>query len=316
MNVLLMYEPSAAHWAALKEAASDANLCVARDLPSAARLIVDADAVLGNRYFLQSLPYARRLRWMQSGSMGTDRILAGGDALANLIITCARGVYDDEIAEHAVALVLALARGIHYARDQQRQQRWGRRPLRTLIGSRALVLGWGGVGRGIARRLAALGVQVGAVRRGHLGPPAPDETGVLVHGPATWRHALSTIDLLIMALPLTRESNHLVGRDELAALPPHAFVVNVGRGGTLDDDALLAMLQTERLAGAGLDVLECEPPPANHPIWFEPKVLLTPHEARSLESPPFRWEPLFVENLRRFASGEPLLNVVDRALGY
>jgi phosphoglycerate dehydrogenase-like enzyme len=316
MNVLLMYAPSATHLSALRAAAPGANFRVASDEPAAAELIEDADVVLGNRYFLQSLPHARRLRWMQSNSMGVDLILRAGALRGDVILTCARGVYDDEIAEHALALVLALARGLHHARDEQREHRWVRRPLRTLVGTRALVVGWGGVGRGIARRLAALGVRVeGVRRRSHDGPMA-DETGFVVRGPITWRHALPMTDHLILALPLTRETYHLVGADELAALPPGAFVVNVGRGGTLDDGALLEALRAGRLSGAGLDVLESEPPPADHRAWSEPSLLLTPHVARSMESPPFRWERLFVENLRRFSSGEPLLNVVDRDSGY
>jgi phosphoglycerate dehydrogenase-like enzyme len=185
-----------------------------------------------------------------------------------------------------------------------------------LTGTRALVVGWGGIGRGIARRLSAFGVQVEGVRRLSRGEPSADETGLIVRGPTTWRHALPMTDFLILVLPLTRETYHFVGEDELTALPSHAFVVNVGRGGTLDDEALLEALRAGQLSGAGLDVLEIEPPPADHRAWPEPRLLMTPHVARSLESPPFRWEPLFVENLRRFGAGEPLLNVVDREAGY
>src|SRR4051794_7213968 len=150
----------------------------------------------GNRYFLQSLSHARRLRWMQSNSMGVDLILRARATLEDVILTCARGVYDDEIAEHALALMLALTRGVHHARDDQREQRWVRRPLRTLAGTRALVVGWGGIGRGIARRLAALGVRVEGVRRRGHGEPRDDETGFVVWGPITWRRALPMTDSL------------------------------------------------------------------------------------------------------------------------
>ena len=311
-----MYEASAAHLRALRQAAPNAEILLAHDEPGAARLIEQADAVLGNRFFLQSLPHARRLRWMQSGSMGVDRILAAGADLGDLVLTCARGAYDDEVAEHGVALALALLRGLHLARDEQRAQAWQRRPLRTAAGSHALVLGWGGVGRGMAQRLRALGAEVQGARQRLNGPPAADASGFVVHGPATWREALAWADLLAMALPLTAATRRLVGKRELDCLPAGALVINVGRGGTLDDDALLEQIQAGRLGGAGLDVLEQEPPPPGHAMWSEPRVLLTPHEARGLESPPYRWEPLFVENLRRFASGEPLLHVVDRAAGY
>ncbi len=140
--------------------------------------------------------------------------------------------------------------------------------------------------------------------------------GFLVHPPDSWRARLPETDILVLALPLTPETRQLVGREELAALPHGAFVVNVGRAQTLDEDALLQGLHDGRLGGAGVDVLRDEPPPPDHAAWAEPNLLLTPHVARSPEEPPFRWEPLFVENLRRFAADEPLLNVVDVDAGY
>ena len=316
MNLLLMYQPSPAHRASLERAAPGTAIMVARDEPGAAHLIRDADAVLGNRYFLQSLPYARRLRWMQSNSAGVDRILAAGDRLSEVTITSARGVYDDEMAEHTLALALGLVRGLHHARENQLAQRWERTGLRTIASLRCLILGWGGLGRATALRLSALGAQVAGVRRQLAAGQTKDGQGFLLWSGATWRAALPETDLLILALPLTPETYHLVGADELALLPPGAFVINVGRGGTLDEDALLAAIERGSLAGAGLDVFEQEPLPAGHPLWSARNLLLTPHVARSMEQPPYRWEPLFVENLRRYTAGEPLLNIVDKEAGY
>ncbi|HEX8212795.1 MAG TPA: NAD(P)-dependent oxidoreductase [Longimicrobium sp.] len=316
MRVLLMYPPSPAHRAALEEAAPGVEIRVASSAEDAARHIAGADAVLGNRYFLQSLPRARRLRWMQSNSMGMDLVLSAGELLDGVAVTSVRGVYDDEVAEHALALALALLRDLHRLRDDQRERRWTRRPLARLSESRALVLGWGGVGVGIARRLAALGVRVEGVRRSHRGAAAGDSTGFPVWGPDRWRDRLPHAELLFLALPLTPDTRCLVGRAELAALPHHARVINVGRGGTIDQAALLEALAAGRLGGAALDVLEEEPPSPDFAGWAEPRLIVTPHVARSMELPPHRWEPLFVENLRRFAAGEPLCNVVSRELGY
>src|SRR5205807_41159 len=160
-----MCRPSAEHEQALRRAAPGARLEAAGDERNADDLIRAADAVLGNRFFLQSLPHARRLRWMQSNSAGVDVILNAGPELDGVVLTCARGVYDDEVADHAAALVLGLARGLHPARDDQLAHRWDRRSLETLRGRRALVLGWGGIGRGIARRLSGFGMHVDGVRR-------------------------------------------------------------------------------------------------------------------------------------------------------
>ncbi len=315
VKVLLMYRPDEAHLHNLRRAAPEAEIAVAESQESAAELIARADAVLGNRWFLQSLPHARRLRWMQSNSMGMDLILSAGEALKNVTVTRVREVYDDEVAEHAVALALALVRGLHLARDAQRDAAWRREPLRTIHGMRSLVLGWGGAGRGIGRRLLALGAEVAAVRRSHAGLAERNAGGVTVHG-GGWRDALPHTDLLVLALPLTSATRNLVGGPEIAALPRGAYLVNVGRGETLDEAALLTAIQTAHLAGAGLDVACQEPLPAEHPLWRESRVLLTPHVGRSPETGRRRFEPVFEENLRRFASGEPLLYVVDRTAGF
>jgi phosphoglycerate dehydrogenase-like enzyme len=300
-EVVLMYEPSAAHLERLRRAAPAARLSVAGDEAAARSLIAGADAVLGNRWFLQSVERARRLRWMQSGSHGVDVILAADPPLGDAVLTCARGVYDDEVADHALALTLTLARGVHRSRDDRATRGWTARPLRTLAGGRAVIVGYGGIGRALGARLESCGMSVVGVRR---------------RGPANWREALDGADVLALALPLTPATRHLVGAEELARLAPGALVVNVGRGGTLDDDALFDAIESGRLGGAGLDVLEVEPPPAGSRAWSLPDVVLTAHVARSRETPPFRWEPLFEENLRRFVAGEPLLNVVDREAGY
>lgn len=316
MKVLLLYAPSPEHLTALQRAAPSATFVVAESEPAAAEGIADADAVLGNRWFLQSLPRARKLRWMQSPSMGVDWVLEGGEALRDVVVTCARGVYDEEVSEHATALLLALARGLHRARDEQRRGVWNRAPLGTVAGMTVLVLGQGGVGRGVARRLAALGARPEGVRRLHEGPARIGADGFPVHGPATWRGRLPEMDALVLALPITPGTRRLVGATEIASLPRRAFVVNVGRGGTLDEVALLEALRSDRIAGAALDVFEEEPLPPGHPAWSEERLLVTPHVARSPETEPRRFEPLFVENVRRFAAGEPLLHVVDRRAGY
>jgi phosphoglycerate dehydrogenase-like enzyme len=315
VNVLLMYRPNREHENALRHAAPSAQFETAGDERSAADLIGHADVVFGNRYFLQSLPHARRLRWMQSNSTGVDLILTAGPALDGVLLTCARGVYDDEVADHAVALVLGLARGLHRARDAQLMRRWERLRLQTLRGRRALVLGWGGIGQGIAHRLRSFGVEVEGVRR-RITEPQVGPDGFVVHPPSAWRARLPETQILMLALPLTHETRRIVGRAELQALSPGAFFVNVGRAQTLDEDALMEALAEGRLAGGAVDVLNEEPPRPEHAVWSEARLMITPHVARSPEEPPFRWEPLFVENLRRYVGDEPLLNVVDIRAGY
>lgn len=317
MKVLLFYTPSEAHIADLHAAAPEASFVVATGEQHAQQEIVDSEVVLGNRYFWQAFPYARALRWMQSNSMGVDLILSRtGERLRDICLTSARGVYADELADHALALLLGVARGLGTARDHQRDHRWGRWSLPTLAGKRALVLGWGDTGRQVARRLQAFDVAVSGVRRQHAGAPVADASGCRVYGPDRWREALPQTDILILVLPSTPATHHMVDADALAQLPEGAILVNIGRGDTLDEAALLAALSNGHLYGAGLDVFSVEPLPPEHALWDAPGVLITPHVARALETGAHRWEPLFVENLRRYVAGEPLLNVVDQEAGY
>ena len=309
MKVLLGYEPNESHLTGLQVVADGAEIVVAHCEAEAQREIVDADAYLGNRWFLQALPAARRLAWMQSGSSGMDVVLRGGERLREVTITSARGVYDDEVADHAVALLLMLRRRLHLARDNQHDRRWLRDPLPPLRGTQAMVLGFGGVGRAIAARLDPFGIDVLGVRRRPVG-----ELAVL--GPEEWRSHLGRVDHLVVALPETELTRGIVGYAEMSALPVGAVIVNVGRGSSIDADALVSQLRAGHLAGAALDVFEHEPLPATHPLWSEERMIITPHVARSPEQAPFRWEPLFEENLRRFVAREPLLNVVEKEAGY
>jgi phosphoglycerate dehydrogenase-like enzyme len=317
MNVLLMYEPTEGHFRRLQEAAPGARLNVATSEASARAWVEETEVVLGNRWFLQTLPSARRLRWMQSNSMGVDLILRqAGPRLRSVTLTCVRGIYEDELAEHALALLLGVTRGLRAALEDYQRRQWGRWSLTTLAGRRSLVLGWGTIGRAVGIRLRALGMHVQGVRRSVEGPPVRDADQFVIHGPETWRQELATTDVLLVTLPWTSATEGCVGRSELQSLPASAIVVNVGRGAVMDESALFELLHAGRLAGAGLDTVVDEPPAADADVWNVPRLLLTPHVGRSLETGSPRWEPVFEENLRRFWQGLPLLHVVDQQAGY
>ncbi|MBO9616219.1 MAG: D-2-hydroxyacid dehydrogenase [Dyadobacter sp.] len=313
--ILLMYEPVQTHLHRLQQAAPDQEIAIAHSLEEAQRLIENAEVVLGNRYFIQSLPFARKLRWMQSNSVGVDIILTEKQLLLNkgITLTCARGVYDTELAEHTLTLLLGLFRNVHLLRDEQRAHSWQRHRLRTVHGSRCLILGWGSLAQEIARLITAMGGHVSAVRNQ---PHNSEEHGIPLLGQKNWQILLPETDALIICLPKTPETHHFVNGSVLDQLSSGAFVVNIGRGGTLDDQALLERVQAGQLAGAALDVFEEEPLSASHPMWAEPRILITPHVGRSLEGPEFKWQPLFEENLARYVRGEKLLNIVNYEKGY
>ncbi|NOZ94998.1 MAG: D-2-hydroxyacid dehydrogenase [Acidobacteria bacterium] len=316
-TVLFNYIPSAEHRARLQAAAPDRHLVWAGSEEEALRAAPEAEVIMGNRFFLQALPRARRLRWMQSSSVGMDLILA--DPLArqrDFILTNARGVYDDELADHALALALGLVRGVGRATRSMAAGGWRREPLPALGELEALVYGFGSVGRAIAGRLLAFGCTVRAVRRRPEGPAADAArpVGVPCVLPGAAAPFLARSHLVFLALPLTPRTRNLFNRELLRRLPDGAFLINVARGGLVDEEALRAELP--RLGGVGLDVFATEPLPAGHWLREAPNALLTPHTGRSPDAGRRRWAPLFEENLRRWTSGEPLLNVVDKELGY
>lgn len=313
--ILLMYEPVSEHLNRLKQIAPDHPIAIARSEQEARTLISEAEVVLGNRFFIQSLPFARRLRWVQSNSVGVDLILSEKQRLVedNILLTCARGVYDPELAEHTVALLLTLFRQIHLLRDEQNDNRWQRHRLRTLHGSQCLILGWGSLAKEIARLITAMGGKVSAMRNR---VEDSQEGSVIVFGRESWQSRLGETDALIICLPKTMETRHFVNEQILDQLPQSAFVVNIGRGGTLDDEALLQKVSAGQLAGAALDVFEQEPLHPSHGIWNEPRIMVSPHVGRSLEGPVYKWQRLFEENLARYVRGERLVNVVDYEKGY
>jgi len=209
---------------------------------------------------------------------------------------------------------LTHTRRLWEARDCQAARRWVHDELRgTVLAGRTMgVLGLGTIGVQVARRAAAFGMRVvGTVRRPRQIPGVervypPDEIDAVLREAA----------VLVIALPLTPATRGSVGARELAALPEGAFLVNIGRGGLVDEGALLAALRAGRLAGAGLDVFDTEPLPADSPLWAAPRLIITPHVAGDFPGYMDRIIPHFCENLRRYLGGQPLLNVVDPILGY
>jgi phosphoglycerate dehydrogenase-like enzyme len=196
----------------------------------------------------------------------------------------------------------------------QTVHRWQRYINAELAGRRALVVGLGAVGRTIARRLAALDVEVWGIRRSAHGTE-PEGVARMLPFEGLAR-ALPETDAVVLACPLTEQTQRLIGAAELEALPPHAVLVNVARGEVVDERALIEALVSGRLRGAALDVVEQEPLPAESPLWDLPNVLISPHSASTVERENERIVELFIENLRRWLDRRPLLNQFDRSRGY
>ena len=269
-----------------------------------------------------ALTQASQAIWIHSYSAGVEAcidhpVFAAQNVKATL--TNSRGTAASVIAEHAIAMMMSFARGLHRFRDAQLQARWSRDMLReggvttTVGGKTMLVLGLGSIGKDVARRANALGMRVLATRnRSRSGPDYVDYVGL---ADETLKLA-SQADVVVNALPLTESTKGLLDETFFQAMKPTAMLVSVGRGGTTNTDALLDALREKQIAGAALDVTDPEPLPADHPRWRETNVIITPHLAGSGGEAREKTFALAVENLRRYQAGEPLLNMVDPELGY
>lgn len=255
-----------------------------------------------------------RLRWVQTLAAGPDAVLAAGFA-PDVVITGGTGLHDLTVAEHALALTLAAARRLNLLARAQVGHRWagelgGLQPVedptsfRTLRGARVLIWGFGGIAATLAPYLSALGARVTGVARG-----AGERHGFPVITNDDLPDRLPQTDVLVMILPATPDTAAALDARILALLPAHAWVVNVGRGSTVDENALLEAIRAGRLGGAALDVFGIEPLPADSGLWDEPNVLISPHAAGGR---PIGAADRIAENLAAFRSGGAFTGVVDR----
>jgi phosphoglycerate dehydrogenase-like enzyme len=296
----------------------------ARNEDEALQTIGRADIVFTVEMRRKVLESARQLKWIHSPAAGLGGMLFPAMIEAPVVITNSRGLSAVTIAEHVLSVVLAMFRKLPLIIDGQRSREWTQSavaadpPLRTIAGSRVLIVGLGAIGIATAERLASLGAEVDAVRR-QLDAHRPPYVNRVVSQDRL-KELLPAADVVVLAAPQTAATRRLIGRSELEAMRPGSLLVNVSRGSLVDEPALVRALTAppaaRTLAGAALDVFEHEPLAADSPLWALPNLLITPHIAGFL---PNHWEAvtaLFAENLRRFDSGQPLLNVVDKNEGY
>lgn len=275
-------------------------------------IIEQADIVYG-RLDPGLFPRALKLKWLQATSAGVEWTQRPEVLAHPAVITNAR-VHASQVSEQAFGLLLMLIRRLHQAVLQQQKRQWATPPgpLLTLAGRTLCILGLGVIGRQCARLGKALNMRVIGLRRRQEKLPDVD----LLLPPEKLHDALSQADVVINLLPGSRQMAGLLGRREFQAMRPGAMLINAGRGVTVDTAALLKALDSGRLAGAGLDVLDPEPLPADHPLWGHPNVIITAHYAGNVSDYFRLTDGVFLENLKRFLAGEPLNYVVDKHLGY
>jgi phosphoglycerate dehydrogenase-like enzyme len=281
--------------------------------------IADADAFIGE-IKPEQVRAGKNLKWVQVMSAGVERVLhlSGGDDLANsnIILTNNQIVQGPEIADHAMAMLLALARMLPLFIANQKQELW--QPPRPypgieLNGRTAVVIGVGGIGTQIAVRAHAHGMEVIGVDPEDI-PYQPYLKRVVK--PDQLDEVLPSADVVFISAPHTPQSHKMMGPAQFDLLKPGSYFIAVSRGGLYDLNALVRALDSKKLAGAGVDVTDPEPLPKGHPLWKFENVIITPHIAGRSDKDRARMVNTIKENIRRFADGKPLINVVDKKKGY
>ncbi len=292
---------------------------VRADRGSVATEVRDADILIGNPgdQWPGILKEAPQIKWVHVGSAGVEGLIGPEFQASRVTLTCAKGdVAGPVLAEHAFALILGLSRGIG---ECARAGKWigSDSPVAggvfELGGKTLGLVGFGGVGRHLARVARGFNMDVVAVRRT---PRDSGVEGVTVWGTHRFHHLLEVSDVVVVSVPDVPATRAMFDAEAFRRMKNHAFLIAVGRGKTVDTSALVAALQTCEIGGAGLDVVDPEPLPGEHPLWGMENVIITSHNAGTSPERVSRNQALVLENLKRFAAGQPLLNVVKRENGY
>jgi phosphoglycerate dehydrogenase-like enzyme len=289
--------------------------------PAVLDSVADAEIYFGWGITRELFLAAGCLRWVHSGAAGARASLFAEMLDSEVILTNSAGVYAEPLAEWAVAAMSYFSRGLDIAMAGRAGRGWPYEemaafghPLREMAGSTVVVIGYGGIGRAIGRRARALGMRVVA-GRSRPGQPVP-EGAEATFGPEELHTALAEAHYVVLSLPETPGTTGLIGREELARMRPEGVLLNLSRGGIVDEDALVDALRSRGIRGAALDVFREEPLPDDSPLWALDNVLLTPHAGAI--SPGFwgRETDLMVRNIGHYLCGGSMENVVDKRRGY
>jgi phosphoglycerate dehydrogenase-like enzyme len=325
----------------LRQEFPDIDVVHLRDYERVDEELPDAEVLIGWSLRGEQFLSAKKLKWIHSTAAAVHALISPELAASDVVVTNARSVHAPVVAEHAVALMFALAKRLPSAMRHQQASEWAQTDIwheqphpRELAGSTLGMIGYGAIGREVASHALALGMKVMAVRRKlRAGEDAPHTAGedasattaggntcatknVVVFAASQLDQALSQSDFVVLATPLTPATTGMIGAEQFRAMKNDAYLINVGRGALIDEAALLKVLEEGEIGGAALDVFVQEPLPPDSPLWTAPNLLITPHSAGFTERMWERHYELFSENLRRYRRGEELLGRVDPSAGY
>ncbi|MBK9168093.1 MAG: D-2-hydroxyacid dehydrogenase [Bryobacterales bacterium] len=318
-TILVLADPTERELALLEQLPSETTVAVGNQLDAFARTAGQADVIFswsyGRSLLAPLLEMAPNVRWIHSRSAGLDSVLFPELIASPVPLTNGRGVFSQSLGEFALAAVLYFAKDLRRMIRNQMAGRWDQFDVDEISTQTLGIVGYGDIGRAIAQRAKAMGMQVLAVRRNPArsnGDAFVDE----VHGMDELLPVLARCDHIAVAAPLTPDTQGLIGERAIDAMKPTATLINVGRGPVIDEAALIAALRAQRIKGAALDVFDEEPLPAGHPYYSMENLLLSPHCADHTSTWLADAMRFFLEQFERYRKGEPLENIVDKQAGY
>lgn len=278
-------------------------------------LLAEAEVVYGLRLPENVLSRAPKLKWIQVMSAGVDFFLDAEMVASPVILTNVSGIHATPIAEFVLGRMLMFAKQVSWSFQLQREKRWERFTPSVLRSKTVGIVGLGNIGREVARLAQAFGMRVLATRRSARQIGRARYVDIMLP-PDQLRRLLAESDFVVLTLAFTPETNQFIGAKELRMMKPTAYLINIARGGVVDEVALIRTLEEHWIAGAALDVFATEPLPVDSRLWELPNVILSPHSSGGMEDYNRRATELFCENLKRYVSGQKLRNVVDKKRGY
>lgn len=319
LTLLVLADPKASWLKMLENLGSEVHVIVSNDAVRVRECAPQADVIVNGTsnppLLSAAVPPARKARWIHSLWTGVDNVLCPEVMESSLPLTNGRGVFRRPLAEWTIGAMLYFAYRMRRMIRQQQAGIWEAFTTEEIQGKTLGIVGFGGIGRTAAELARPFGMRIAALRR----RPELFERDPLVDqsfAPGEIDELMSASDYVLLATPLTDETRGMIGARQIAAMKATGVLINVGRGAVVDEAALIAALEGEKIRGAALDVFAVEPLPPGHPFYKLENVLLSPHTADHVQDFIHLAVECFLENLRRFRAGEPLLNVVDKHAGY
>ncbi len=320
LTVLVTADPTLDHLKQLDRLPPETRIIVSNDRARLREAAPEADVILNAdlrdpKLLADTFPYATRVQWVHTMAAGVESALSPEIIQSRVPLTNGRGVYRRPLGEWAVAAMLYFSYDLPRMLRNKEAQRWEPFDVDQIYGHTLGIVGYGAIGQAIAERARPFGMRIVAVRRNperSAGDPLLDA----FYSPARVNEMLAECDYVAVSAPNTPETRGMIGKAQIEAMKSTAVIVNVGRGQVIDEAALIAALESNRIRGAGLDVFTTEPLPVGHPFYRLKNVLLSPHCADHTPGWLDRAVEFFLANFDRFRKGEPLQNVVDKHAGY